>query len=86
MNTFTHAASGQAGPETAPGVNAELLDVNTVANLLDCSPRHVTRLSDTGRMPPPRKLGALVRWSRREVMNWIASGCPAVQSEGRAGR
>ena len=62
---------------------AELLDVKAVAALLQCSPRHVLRLAVAGLMPAPRKLGALSRWSRQELMDWIAQGCPAAD-EGRA--
>lgn len=65
------------GPERAP---AELLDVRAVAAMLDCSPRHVYRLADAGRMPKPRRLGQLVRWSRRELEQWIDAGCPAVRA------
>lgn len=54
-----------------------LLDIHSVAKLLVCSPRHARRLADTGRMPRPVKLGALVRWSRQEIEDWIAQGCPA---------
>jgi hypothetical protein len=38
-----------------------MLDVMDVAHLLRCSNIHVNRMSDSGRMPPPVKLGALVR-------------------------
>jgi excisionase family DNA binding protein len=61
------------GPERA---SAELLDVKSVAALLDCSPRHVYRLADTGRMPSPLKLGHLARWNRKAIMGWIDAGCP----------
>jgi excisionase family DNA binding protein len=82
--TLTTAAGERiAGPDRPP---AELLDVRTVANMLGVSPRHVYRLSDAGRMPAPVKLGALVRWPRRAVLDWIAAGCPAVRTVGRAGR
>lgn len=63
-----------SGPER----DAALLDVNEVAALLNCSARHVYRMSDTGRMPLPLKLGALVRWRRLEIGGWIAAGCPAI--------
>jgi excisionase family DNA binding protein len=63
-------------PETAPPA---LLDVRAVAQLLDCSPRHVYRLSDAGRMPEPVKLGSLVRWSRQTIEEWIAGGCKPVR-------
>ena len=61
-----------------------MLDVQAVADLLDCSSRHVYRMADMGRMPRPVKLGALVRWPRAAIDDWIGQGCPscrkAVQS------
>jgi excisionase family DNA binding protein len=57
-----------------------LIDVRAVAEMLGCSERHVYRLVDSGRMPRPRKLGALCRWSRAEIDSWIAAGCPAIKS------
>lgn len=68
-----------AGAESAAASSA-LMDVRAVAELLQCSPRHIYRLSDGGKMPPPRKLGALVRWSARDIEAWIASGCPSVRT------
>ena len=64
----------------------QLLDVGTVAEMLDCSQRHVYRLSDAGRMPPPVKLGSLVRWSAAAIREWITQGCPSVRSMKGAGR
>lgn len=69
-------------PCPAPG----LLDVRAVAKMLGCSARHVYRLSDAGRMPPPVKLGALVRWSKATVEEWIAAGCPACRHTAGGGR
>jgi excisionase family DNA binding protein len=63
---------------------AALLDVRAVAALLDCSPRHVYRLSDAGRMPPPVKLGSLVRWPRQAIEDWITTGCKPCRTAGRA--
>lgn len=54
-----------------------LLNVEQVATLLNCSPRHVYRLCDAGRMPRPVRLGALVRWNRAVIEAWIEAGCPA---------
>lgn len=68
----------QARQYAAVQEDAALLDVTHVAALLGCSPRHVYRLSDAGRMPRPLKLGALVRWNRQSVLDWIASGCRPV--------
>lgn len=62
-----------------PPVEAALLDVRAVAALLDCSPRHVYRMADAGRMPPPVRIGALVRWHRADLQNWLGNGCPAMR-------
>lgn len=56
-----------------------MLDVQAVAAMLDCSPRHVYRLSDGGLMPPPVRLGALVRWNRAVIEVWIQGGCKPVR-------
>ena len=82
MTAPSTSATGEriAGPDTRPGVNAELLDVGAVARLLGCSTRHVYRLSDAGRMPRPFKLGALFRWSPAAVADWIVAGCPTTGS------
>lgn len=78
MTTMTTTAGEViAGPDRARG---ELLDVQAVAGMLDCSPRHVYRMSDGGRMPRPLKLGALVRWRTAEIHEWIAAGCPSVRA------
>jgi excisionase family DNA binding protein len=60
-----------------------LLDARSVAHLLDCSVRHVARLTDSGKMPAPLKIGRLLRWPRRTIENWIADGCPPVERERR---
>lgn len=53
-----------------------MLTVDGVASLLACSPRTVYRLADSGRMPPPVRLGSLVRWSRQAIDAWVVAGCP----------
>lgn len=52
-------------------------DVKAVAEKLDCSPRHVYRMADAGRMPGPVRLGSLVRWDLEEIDRWIGAGCPS---------
>ena len=68
---------------TDPTALPALLDVRAVAQLLDCSPRHVYRLADVGKMPAPLKLGALVRWRREDIDAWLAGGCKPVRQAGR---
>ena len=72
-------------PKTANPSQSEsiLLDVTSVAELLDCSSRHVRRLADAGKMSRPVKLGALVRWNRQVIEDWIKEGCPRQSREER---
>jgi excisionase family DNA binding protein len=67
-------------PADAPA--AALLDVRGVAALLDCSQRHIYRMSDAGQMPAPVRLGALVRWRRQDLDAWLAGGCRPVRRAG----
>lgn len=71
----------KAHPNIDPDrVLMELLAVDDVASLLRCSPRHIYRLADAGKMPRPVKLGALVRWRRAEIAQWLADGCQPIFS------
>jgi excisionase family DNA binding protein len=71
-----------APPE--PAALPTLLDVQQVADLLNCSTRHVYRLADAGRMPAPVRLGALVRWRRQDIEDWVAGSCRPCRTAGRA--
>jgi len=64
---------------SGPG-DAQLLTVGEVALLLNCGKRTVHRLADSGKMPPPVRIGGLVRWRADELRQWIADGCPSVRS------
>ena len=71
MNT-SHSIAGAI----TDGRLRALMSVDDVAAELCCSTRHVRRLSDSGRMPRPIKLGSLVRWPRSVIEAWIQDGCP----------
>jgi excisionase family DNA binding protein len=71
--------AGDGGTPVASAASAALLDVQAVAALLNCSPRHVYRLSDGGKMPAPIRLGSLVRWPRQSLDAWLADGCKPVR-------
>jgi excisionase family DNA binding protein len=60
-----------------------MLDVDEVAELLNCSSRHVYRQVDGGKMPAPAKIGGINRWPVKTIEDWIAAGCPAVRKIGR---
>ena len=53
----------------------ELLTIGEVARLLRCSPAHVRRLLTAQRLPKPIRLGALSRWRRCDIEQWIQSRC-----------
>jgi excisionase family DNA binding protein len=58
-------------PEVEP-----LLDIVSVAKFLGCSPRHVSRLASSGKMPAPVEVGSLIRWSKQSIKEWVSAGCP----------
>ncbi len=61
----------------------QLLKVEAVAKMLDCSTRHVRRLADAGLMPRSLKLGTLVRWRKADIQDWIDAGCRPCRKPGR---
>jgi predicted DNA-binding transcriptional regulator AlpA len=61
---------------------AEQIDGRDVSVMAGCSSRHFRRLVDSGDAPQSRRLGRLVRWSRREIMAWIDAGCPSPRKTG----
>lgn len=65
-----------SGAVTMPPMRTGLLAVDDVARLLACSTRSVYRLSDSGRMPRPLKIGGMRRWSAAAIDAWLADGCP----------
>jgi len=77
MDAIATAPVGRTdGWDAGPGVLPAMLTVDQVAGVLGCSPRTVRRLTDSGRMPRPIRLGALLRWPRQTIESWIRQGCP----------
>lgn len=60
----------------------ELINIDMLAKRLGCSSRHIRRLVDSGRIPRPIKLGALLRWIMADIDQWIAAGCPTCHKGG----
>jgi len=69
-----------AEPSTPDPTMRPMHDVDRIAVMLDCSPRHVRRLVDSGKMPAPIKLGAISRWPAQVIDEWIAGGCKPVRT------
>jgi predicted DNA-binding transcriptional regulator AlpA len=82
------STSSATSPEGAARnlTESPLIDVNDFAALLSCSAKHVRRMADAGRCPPPIRLGALMRWNRKVVDEWITAGCPPVRHTRIGGR
>jgi len=73
-------------PEKIEATLPALLDSRQAAELLHCGQRTLWRWSRSGVCPAPLKIGngtrPAVRFSRDELLAWIADGCPRV--DGRA--
>ena len=57
-----------------------LVGADTVAQMLNVSPRTVWRLLSAGKLIEPVRLGGNTRWRSAEVLQWIADGCPPPNS------
>ncbi|NOT01824.1 MAG: helix-turn-helix domain-containing protein [Phycisphaerales bacterium] len=81
MTTQVQSSDGRTvNLDPRPNIAAEMLDVRAVSTILGgCSIRHIHRMADSGKMPRPVKLGALVRWRRIDLEQWIAARCPVQQ-------
>ena len=61
-------------------IESKLLTIDQIASFLQCSQRSVYRLSESGVIPPPMKLGRLARWDPRIIDDWLDAGCPAAKA------
>jgi predicted DNA-binding transcriptional regulator AlpA len=77
---------GVGGVGSMPEAEKPLIDVKEFAAKLGCCPKHIRRMADSGRCPPSIQLGALRRWNRQVVDDWIADGCPVVRHVRIGGR
>ena len=55
-----------------------LLDVTQVATMAGLHRATVFKLVSAGKFPKPVKLGRATRWSKAELIAWIAAKCPPV--------
>ena len=78
------AEANTGGGDQTPRDSSLLINVDDVAALLKCSARHVWRMADSGKMPRPYKIGALCRWDRAVIEQWVAEGCPSCRSVSRS--
>jgi excisionase family DNA binding protein len=57
-------------------VNNKLLTVRDVAAMLSVSTRQVWKLTASGKLPEPVRLGRSVRWRESDLAEFIRQGCP----------
>ena len=60
-----------------------LLTVSVVAEICGVAPATIRRMTDSGAMPLPVRLGRAVRYRRDDIMDWIDDGCPDLSKLGR---
>ena len=67
-------------PEREPPRDREgdsaLVDAREAARLCGVSESMLYKLNAAGKMPTPVRLGSLMRWKRRDLLEWIDKGCP----------
>ena len=49
----------------------KLLSIKHVAKLLGVSEKTVQRMRDAGKLPPPKKLGRLIRWRYSDIQKFV---------------
>ena len=62
-----------------------LICVETLAEMLDISPRSIWRRLSSGEMIEPVRIGSSVRWRLQDVEAWVGAGCPTPMSNGMGG-
>jgi predicted DNA-binding transcriptional regulator AlpA len=62
---------------------APLMNDDETAGMFGISSRHMKRLVEKGEFPAPIRLGSCVRWSRKDIEEWIAGGCARVQHKAK---
>lgn len=65
----------KAPPPTTRG-DSLLLTKAQVAAELQCSTKTVDRWVAEGLMPQPLQIGGALRWSRKDLIEWLAAGGP----------
>lgn len=60
-------------------LSQNLMTVDDVSCLVQCSARHVRRMVAQGRFPKPIKIGRLSRWFPKTVSDWL-SGADALKN------
>jgi excisionase family DNA binding protein len=63
-------------PQTAATDTARYMTAKQVGKRFACSERTIYRWADTGKMPPPVKIGGAVRFKIEAIDEWESDGFP----------
>ncbi|EMI58131.1 helix-turn-helix transcriptional regulator [Rhodopirellula sallentina] len=63
-------------PQTVANDAARYMTAKQVGKRFACSERTIYRWADTGKMPPPVKIGGAVRFKIEAIDEWEADGFP----------
>lgn len=61
--------------KAAPILESEVVSTIGVAEMTDCTSRHIQNLDQRGMLPNSIRLGRLKKWSKKTILLWIDSGC-----------
>ena len=70
-------------PPTVDDLAPLLMTANDLAHMLAVSRLTIWRWRSAGRLPPPLRIGRVVRWKRSEIETWLAAGCPSCRPAAR---
>lgn len=54
----------------------KLLSARAVGEMLSLSKRQIFRLSSSGKIPAPLRIGGAVRWAEGTISTWLKAGAP----------
>ena len=69
--------------EGAAAGGRPLIGMEHLAELIGVSTQTLRRMTQSGKLPEPIRLGRLIRWKPQVIDDWIAAGCPPAKELGR---
>jgi len=57
-------------------VTERLLSAKALGEMLSLSKRQIFRLSASGKLPAPIRIGGSVRWAENTIAEWLRAGAP----------
>ena len=64
---------------TTTTIEPEILRKETLAKMLDITPRMVQSWRKSGKLPPSKRTGKYRYWKRSDIQKWISWGRPNIE-------